>query len=126
MNSTVKAKNKWDAEQYIDPAKAEEHKVQGNDKFKAGDFPGAIKEFDEGIKRDPKNIALYSNRCMALLKLNTPVDALKDADKCLELDPKFIKAYARKGNCHVLLREYHKAMRAFEQGLELDPSNAEC
>lgn len=78
------------------------------------------------MKRDPTNIALYSNRCAALLKLNTPVDALKDADKCLELDPKFVKAFAKKGNCHVLLREYHKAMRSFEEGLELDPANAEC
>jgi stress-induced-phosphoprotein 1 len=126
MNSTVKAKTKWDAEQYLDADKAEEHKVAGNEKFKAGDYPAAIKEFDEGLKRDPKNKNLYSNRCAALIKLNVPVDALKDAEKCLELDPKFAKAYAKKGNCHVLLREYHKAMRAFEQGLELDPANAEC
>lgn len=97
MNSTVKAKTKWDADQYLDPVKAEECKAAGNEKFKAGDFPNAIKDFDEGLKRDPKNKNLYSNRCAALLKLASPVDALKDAERCIELDPKFAKAYAKKG-----------------------------
>ena len=63
MNSTVKAKTKWDTEQYLDAPKAEEHKVAGNELFKAGKFPEAIKEFDEGLRRDPKNKNLYSNRC---------------------------------------------------------------
>ena len=36
MNSTVKAKNKYDAQQYINPEKAVEHKNAGNEKYKAG------------------------------------------------------------------------------------------
>lgn len=126
MNSTVKAKNKYDAQQYINPEKAVEHKNAGNEKYKAGDFPGAIKEFEEGIKRDPMNKDIYSNRCMTFIKLMEPVQALKDAEKCLELDPKFVKGLAKKGACHHLLKEYHKAMRAYEQGLEIDPNHKEC
>jgi len=126
MNSTKKQKSKYEAEQYLDADKGEEHKTAGNALFTKGDFPGAIKEFDEGVRRDPKNKAIYSNRCQAFIKLNAPVDALKDAEKCLELDPKFVKAYAKKGNCHCLMREYHKAMRAFEQALEIDPNNKDC
>lgn len=126
MNEAVKRFTKFKAEAYLDPEKAEEHKAAGSIKFKAGDFPGAIKEFEEGLKRNPKSVALYSNRSMTFVKLMEPVQGLKDADKCIELDPKFIKGYARKGACHHLLKEYHKAMKAYELGLELDPTNKEC
>ena len=94
--------------------------------FKEGKFPLALKEFDEGIKRNPKAVAIYSNRCATLIKLMDIVAGLKDADKCIELDPNFVKAYARKGTCHHLMKEYHKAMKAFEDGLKLDPTNKEC
>lgn len=85
-----------------------------------------MKEFEEGLKRNPKNIALYSNRCSALIKLMSPVEALKDANKCIDMDPKFVKAYGKKGACHHLMKEYHKAIRAYDEGLEIDSTNQEC
>lgn len=78
------------------------------------------------MKRDPKAIAIYSNRCATYIKLMEFNTALKDADKCLELDPNFIKAYSRKGTCHHFMKEYHKAMKAYEDGLKIDPQNKEC
>ena len=111
---------------YIDPVKAEEHRVKGNDLFKEGKFPLAIKEYEEGLRRDPKAIAIYSNRCATYIKLMEFNTALKDADKCIEIDPKFVKAYARKGTCHHFMKEYHKAMKAFEDGLAIDPANKDC
>ena len=111
---------------YINPEIAEQHKEAGNKLFKDGDFPGAIKEFDEGIKRDPNNKFLYSNRSFAYIKLMEPTRALADANKAIELDPNFVKAWARKGTCHQLHKEYHKSMEAFEKGLQLDPESKEC
>lgn len=85
-----------------------------------------MKEYDEGVRRNPLGVAIYSNRCATLIKLMDVTAALKDADKCIELDPKFIKAYSRKGTCHHLMKEYHKSMKAFEDGLKIDPTNREC
>ena len=110
----------------IDPEKAEEHRKKGNELFESGDFPGAIKEYSEGLKRDPNGKSLYSNRCAAYIKLMEPTFALKDAEKCLKMDPKFVKAYARKGTCHHLMKEYHKALASFDAGLKIDPENKEC
>lgn len=126
MKDVEKRKHKAEAEAYLSPEKAELAKEAGNALFKAGDFPGAIKEFEDGIRRDPKNISLYSNRAFAYIKLMEPVQALKDAEKCIEMDPNFVKAYARKGTCHHLMKEYHKAMPAFEKGLMIDPTNKDC
>ena len=126
MKKVQKEKEKRDALAYINPEIAEQHKEKGNELFKAGNFPGAIKEFDEGIKRDPNNKFLFSNRSFAYIKLMEPTQALKDADKAIELDPTFVKAWSRKGTCHQLHKEYHKAMEAFEKGMQLDPESREC
>lgn len=126
MKKVIAEKTKRDALAYINPEIAEEHKEKGNACFKDGNFPGAIKEFDEGLKRDPSNKFLYSNRAFAYIKLMEPTSAMKDADKALELDPLFVKAWARKGTCHQLHKEFHKAMDAFNKGLEIEPENKEC
>lgn len=86
----------------------------------------AIKEYEEGLRRDPKAVAIFSNRCATYIKLMEFTTALKDAEKCLELDPKFVKAYARKGTCQHFMKEYHKALASFDEGLKLDPTNKDC
>ena len=58
-----------------------------------------LRSYDDGIKRNPKDAKLYSNRAACLNKLGAAPDALKDLDKCLELDPKFVRAYARAAGC---------------------------
>lgn len=117
LKNVEKEKASRDALAYINPEIGEVHKNKGNELFKAGDFPGAIKEFDEGLRRDPNNKFIFSNRAFAYIKLMEPVQGMKDANKALEIDPLFVKAWARKGTCHQLQKEYHKAMEAFEKGL---------
>ncbi len=126
MKRLEKVKKEADAKAYLNPEIAEAHKDAGVELFKKGDYPGAVKEFDEGLRRDPLNVALYSNRSAAFIKLLEPAQGLRDATKALELDPKFIKAWARKGTCHQLLKEYHKALEAYDKGLSLDQSSKEC
>lgn len=126
MKRLEKAKKEADAKAYINPEIAEAHKNAGIELFKNGDFPGAIKEFDEGLRRDPTSTALYSNRCAAFIKLMEPAQGIKDANRAIELDPKFVKAWARKGTCHQMMKEYHKAIEAFDKGLQIDPNSREC
>lgn len=126
MKQLEKKKKETDAKAYLNSDIAEVHKVKGTEFFKAGDFPAAVKEFDEGLRRDPTNVALYSNRSFAYIKLMEPSQGLRDANKALELDPTFVKGWARKGNCHQLMKEYHKAMEAFDKGLAIDAASKEC
>ena len=126
LRKVEKAKKKAEEEAYIDPAKSEEHREAGNKLFKDGDFPGAIKEYDEGLRRDPKNVKIFSNRAFAYVKLMEFPTALKDVEKGLAIDPEFIKLWIRKGSIHMGLKEYHKAIEAYDKGLKIDPENAEC
>lgn len=88
-----------------------------------GDYPNALKEFDEGVKRDPTNKFIYSNRSLCFIKLMEPVRGLADADAALKIDPTFVKAWIRKATCHRLQKEFHKAMDAYEKGLKIDSEN---
>ena len=74
---------------YIDPAKAEAAREQGNVAFKAGDFAKSVEHYGEAIKRNPSDPKGYSNRAAALTKLMALPEALKDADKAIEVDPTF-------------------------------------
>lgn len=107
----------------INPELAEELRKQGNELYEKGDFPGAVKTYTEGLKRDPQSKAIYSNRSAAYIKLMEFAYAMKDAEKCLQLDPNFVKAFVRKGTCHHFMKEYHKALETFDKGLKLDPDN---
>jgi len=119
-------KDKFEREAYLDPVKAEECRERGNEFFKAQKWAEAKQEYDEAIKRNPKEAKIYSNRAAALQKLAAHPDALRDLEECLKLDPKFVKAYSRKGVSHFFMKEYNKALQAYEQGLKLDPTSEEC
>ena len=67
------------AKAYVDPAKAAEAKERGNVLFKEKNFPGAIDEYAEAIKRDPENATYYHNRAQAYLKVVRPLQARDDA-----------------------------------------------
>lgn len=50
-------------------ASSQEAKERGNEAFKTGDFPKAIAEYSEAIKRQPDNAKYWTNRAVAKAKL---------------------------------------------------------
>jgi stress-induced-phosphoprotein 1 len=120
MDAKKKLKAK-EAAAFLSPEKAEEEKEKGNEKFKEGDFHGALKHYTEAIARDPKNHKLYSNRCAAFQKIGQMPAALEDCEKCIAIDPTFVKIYNRKGNIQFFLKEYHKCTETFQKVIDLEP-----
>ncbi|KZC09105.1 Stress-induced-phosphoprotein 1, partial [Dufourea novaeangliae] len=111
---------------YIDPVKAEEEKELGNQKYKDGDYPAAIKHYSEAIKRNPDDPKYYSNRAACYTKLAAFDLGLKDCEKCVDIDPKFIKGWVRKGKILQGMQQQRMALTAYQKALELDPSNSEA
>lgn len=119
-------KKKKDAAAYQDESKAEEAKQRGNDFFRAKQWPQAVAEYEEAVKRSPKNAPIRNNLSAALCKIMDFNGAKREIEKALDLDPKYVKAWARKGDIEMVMKEFHKATDSYKKGLEIDPTNAAC
>ncbi len=119
-------KRKSDALAYQDDAKAEEAKQRGNELFRQQKYGESVKEYEEAVKRAPKNAVYRNNLSAALCKIGDFNGAKREIEIALEIDPKYVKAFARKGDIEVYMKEYHKAMESYRKGLELDQENSAC
>lgn len=124
LRAAEKAKIAQEKQSYIDPAKAEEAREEGNKKFKEADWPGAVAAYTEMIKRAPDDPRGYSNRAAAFIKLMSFPSAVQDCDEALKRDPSFVRAYIRKAQAYFAMREYSKCLDACTQALEHDKNGA--
>ncbi|KAF9870224.1 hypothetical protein CkaCkLH20_12310 [Colletotrichum karsti] len=105
---------------YLDPAKAEEAREEGNKKFKESDWPGAVAAYSEMIKRAPDDPRGYSNRAAAFVKLLEFPSAVEDCNTAIKKDPTFIRAYIRKAQAFHGMREYSKCVDACTEAAKVD------
>lgn len=120
LRATEKAKNEAARTAYIDPAKADEAREEGNKKFKESDFPGAVASYTEMIKRAPEDPRGYSNRAAAFIKLFEFPSALDDCDMAIKQDVAFIRAYIRKAQAYFGMRKYSDCVDACTEALAVD------
>lgn len=120
LRATERNKIETARKAYIDPAKAEEAREEGNKKFKESDWPGAVAAYTEMTKRAPEDPRGYSNRAAAFIKLLEFPSALDDCDTSIKKDPKFIRAYIRKAQAYFGMREYSKCVDACTEALNVD------
>ena len=111
---------------YINPELAVEAKERGNVAFRANDYPTAIAEYEEAIKRDPSNAAYHNNLAAALQKIGDFNGAKREVEKSLELDRNYVKAWAKKGDIEFFMKEHHKALDSYRAGLQIEPENSLC
>lgn len=120
MRAAEKAKILADKNAAIDPAKAEEARELGNQKFKEADWPAAVDAYSEMIKRAPDDPRGYSNRAASFIKLLAFPSALQDCDEALKRDKSFIRAYLRKAQALFAMREYSKCIDICTEASEHD------
>uniref|UniRef100_A0A0C9RGH3 TSA: Wollemia nobilis Ref_Wollemi_Transcript_28244_2339 transcribed RNA sequence n=1 Tax=Wollemia nobilis TaxID=56998 RepID=A0A0C9RGH3_9CONI len=125
LNDAEKAKKELEQQEYFDPKLADEEREKGNEYFKQQQYPEAIKQYTEALRRNPNDPRVYSNRAACYTKLGALPEGLKDANKCIELDPAFTKGYTRKGAVQEFMKEYDKALETYQEGLKHDESNQE-
>lgn len=69
----------------------EELKSKGNECVKDEKYIEAVLHYTQGIKLDPNNYVLHSNRSYAFLKLDQHYLALQDANETVRLQPNWAK-----------------------------------
>ncbi|KAF4968984.1 hypothetical protein FZEAL_10312 [Fusarium zealandicum] len=120
LRATERSKIEADRQSYIDPAKAEEAREEGNRKFKETDFPGAVAAYTEMTKRAPEDPRGYSNRAAAFVKLFEFPSALDDCALAIKKDPTFIRAYIRKAQAYFGMRKYSDCVDACTEAQLVD------
>ncbi|KAM0254281.1 hypothetical protein ACHAQJ_006921 [Trichoderma viride] len=120
LRSAERTKTEAARTAYIDPAKAEEAREEGNKKFKEMDFPGAVAAYSEMIKRGPEDPRGYSNRAAAFVKLFEFPSAVDDCNLAIKKDPTFIRAYIRKAQAYFGMRKYSDCVDACDEAMQVD------
>lgn len=120
LRAAERAKTESTKQAYIDPAKAEEAREEGNKKFKEMDFPGAVAAYSEMVKRAPEDPRGYSNRAAAFVKLFEFPSAVDDCNLAIKKDPTFIRAYIRKAQAYFGMRKYSECVDACDEAMRVD------
>lgn len=109
-----------EADAYINPELADKAREEGNAKFKQANWPEAVKNYTEAIKRAPEDPRGYANRAAAYLKLMSFPEAIRDCDAAISKDVNFFKAYSRKATAQLAIREYGKCIETLDIAREID------
>jgi tetratricopeptide (TPR) repeat protein len=83
-----------------------------------------VKDFDEVIKRNPKDIEAHNNRCWTLAAIGDLPSALKDCDEALRLSPGLADALDSRGLVNLKMGNAADAIRDYSEALQKNPQSA--
>lgn len=96
----------------------------GYEKYRAGDYQGAIADYDESIDLDNQNADAFNERGLAKYGLQNYQAALSDYDQALTLDDRHSNAYGNRGLTKHALKDYQGAIEDYNQSIRLNPQYA--
>lgn len=103
---------------------ADDFFVTAANKFRQGDYPGAISGFDRAIATKPNYTAAYIARAEANLYLDNGQEVVRDANLALKLNPKSDDAYALRGGGKTSIADTKGAFADFDRAIALNPRNS--
>jgi F-box domain len=106
---------------------AEYRKRKGNEALAQRSLDDAVRFYSRAlgvrVANDNRSVILaselFSNRCLARLRLGDACGALLDADRCVDLRPFWPKSYFRRGQALQALWQHRGAQNAFFQSASL-------
>ena len=92
----------------------------------SGDYVKAFALFDEAIKLNAKNAALFNNRGNLLNEFKRHEDALASYEQAIRLKPEYAEAFNNRGNALNELKRYDEALASCAEAIRLKPDLAEA
>jgi tetratricopeptide (TPR) repeat protein len=86
----------------------------------------AVELISKAIQIDPGNAVAYSNRGIALQKLERWDAALLDYDHAIAIRPDLSLAYCNRGNVLKELKQWKAALASYDRAIEINPGFAEA
>eukprot|EP01035_Chromulina_nebulosa_P027278 gene27278-35844_t len=108
--------------QYVAKDPEEEERNRGNQEFKNGNFPSAVKFYTKCLGLKSRNFIAFSNRAMAYIKMKEFHRALNDCDCALSIEPEHVKSLSRRASALNALGRHRAAVRDLTLALSLEPT----
>lgn len=100
-------------------ASAELYVDQGNELAKVGDYDGAVDEYSEAIRLNPRIAIAYHDRGFAYFMLGQLRRAIEDFNDAIRLDPGHVYTYHNRGLAYDMLGMQIEAIADFEKVITL-------
>ena len=97
---------------------------QALEKYEAGNYPGAITDYDKAIEIDSQSAFAYYSRGIAKSKLGDYQGAIADYTKALEINPQDADVYSNRGIARELVNDLEGACRDWRKASSLGDKDA--
>ncbi|GAB2298924.1 Protein clmp1 [Dionaea muscipula] len=112
--------------------RAHEMKEEGNRRFQAKDYVGALEQYENAIKLTPKThpdrAVFHSNRAACLMQMR-PIDyesVIAECNLALQVQPCFVRALVRRARALEAMGKYDMAMLDVQALLSADPNHGDA
>jgi Flp pilus assembly protein TadD len=102
--------------------KADDFFIQAFNKYKKGDYKGALADYNTALKINPKSANTYNNRGLVRVQLGDYQEAIADYNSAIKIYPNSALFYNNRGIARAQLRDYQEAITDFNQALKIDPN----
>jgi tetratricopeptide (TPR) repeat protein len=101
-------------------------KTKGNESFAAKAWTEAVRHYSASLHLDQTSAAVYANRSLAHIKMESWRAAESDASAALEIQANYTKALLRRGIARRRLAKHALALADFRAVLSVEPSHKEA
>ncbi len=99
---------------------------RGNARVDSRDYTGAIRDYTEVIKRNPKHADAYTGRGNAKAGLEDYAGAIKEYSESIKRNPKYAEAYAGRGVARFKTGDSDGAIEDFDKSIGLKEEYADA
>jgi tetratricopeptide (TPR) repeat protein/V8-like Glu-specific endopeptidase len=101
--------------------RADDFYIQGGDKYKKGDFKGAIADYTQAIKLNPNYVNAYNDRGIARSRIGDAKGEIDDYNQAIRINPNYANAYYNRGIARSEMGDKQGAIADYTQAIKIDP-----
>lgn len=94
--------------------------IRAKEKIQKKDLDGALEDFNEAIRLDPKNVGAYNDRGYIRVEMGDNDEAMADYGEAIRLDSKCYPAYHNRGLLRKNLGFHEKALKDLNKAVKLN------